>query len=271
MRPDDAASFQAPAELYDAHVGRYGPQLAAALIDAAALAPGDRVLDVGCGPGPLTRAVATRVGAENVAAVDPSEPFVAACRDRVPGADVRVARAEELPFADGAFDAVVSQLVLNFVADPAAGVAEMLRVTRPGGTVAASVWDYAEGMTLIRGFWDAAIELDPEHATPLDEGVRMPHCDEGGLARLFAAAGLEEIRSGSFIASADYASLDDLWRPIALGVGPTGAYAIALPEDRRDALRDALGRHLGQGEAPFTLGARAWWAAGRCPLHSAHS
>jgi SAM-dependent methyltransferase len=270
VKPDDAASFQAPAELYDAYVGRYGAQLAAALIDVAALAPGDHVLDVGCGPGPLTRAVAARVGAGSVAAVDPSEPFAAACRDRVPGADVRVARAEDLPFADETFDAVVSQLVINFVGDPDKGVAEMRRVTRPGGTVAASVWDYAEGMTLIRRFWDAAIELDPERAAPLDEGVRMAHCDEGGLARLFAAAGLEEVRGGSFIAHADYASLDDLWRPIGLGVGPTGAYATALPEDRRAALRDALGRHLGQGEAPFTLGARAWWAAGRCPLHSAN-
>jgi demethylmenaquinone methyltransferase / 2-methoxy-6-polyprenyl-1,4-benzoquinol methylase len=132
---DDVATFNAPADAYDAHIGRYGPALAAALLDVAEIPSGARALDVGCGPGALTTALAGRLGASRVAAVDPSEPFVAACHARVPRADVRTATAEALPFADASFGAVLSQLVVNFLADAPAGVAEMARVTAPGGRV----------------------------------------------------------------------------------------------------------------------------------------
>jgi SAM-dependent methyltransferase len=261
--PDDAATFLAPAELYDAHVGRYGAELAAGLIAAAGVPAEGRALDVGCGPGALTRVLAERLGPERVAAAEPSEPFATACAERIPGADVRVASAEDLPFADGTFDAVVSQLVVNFVPDQERAIAEMARVARPGGLVAASVWDYAGGMTLLRAFWDAALVVDPEGATPLDEGTRFPVCSEAGLRALWEGAGLREIRTGALTASASYDSLADLWRPLERGVGPSGAYAASLPADRRAALRDELGRRLGAGEAPFTLDARAWWVAGR--------
>jgi SAM-dependent methyltransferase len=261
--PDDAASFRAPAEAYDAHIGRYGAALAAALLDAAGVAAGARALDVGCGPGALTSALAQRLGAGAVAAVDQSEPFAAACRARVPGADVRTAGAEALPFADDSFDAVLSQLVVNFLADAARGVAEMARVARPGATVAACVWDYAEGMTLLRAFWDAAVALDPDGAAPLDEGVRMPHCSEEGLRALWTGAGLAEVRTGALVAGAAYDSLDDLWAPLERGVGPSGAYVVALPADARARLRAELGRRLGAADGPFELTARAWWVAGR--------
>ncbi len=138
-------TFQASAAIYDRHVGRYSPQLSAALIEAAGIDRRDRVLDVGCGPGGLTRALAELVGPESVAAVDPSEPFVDACRERVPGADVRLAAAEKLPFPDDRFDAVLSQLVVNFLSDPQAGLREMSRVARPNGVVVGCVWTTRRG------------------------------------------------------------------------------------------------------------------------------
>ena len=148
--------FEVATEAYDRLVGRYSPALARELIRFAGVGQGMRALDVGCGPGALTAELAERLGPAGVAAVDPSEPFAAACRSRVPGADVRVAGGEALPFEDDAFDATLSQLVVNFMADPPAGVREMARVTRPGGVVASCVWDYAGEMTLLRSFWDAA-------------------------------------------------------------------------------------------------------------------
>ena len=262
---DDVATFRAPADAYDAHVGRYGPALAAALLDAAEIRGGGRALDVGCGPGALTTALAGRLGAANVVAVDPSEPFVAACRARVPRADVRTATAEALPFADGAFDAVASQLVVNFIADAPAGVAEMARVTAPGGIVAACVWDYAEGMTLLRAFWDAAIALDPERAGALDEGARMAHCSPDALRALWEGAGLEDVATGALTVRAAYRSLADLWWPLERGVAPSGAYVTSLAPAAREALRAELGRRLGAGDAPFELTARAWYATGRTP------
>ena len=151
MSGDGARTFRvASPAAYDGHVGRYGTELARGLLGLAGLGGGDRVLDVGCGTGLLTAVVAAEVGADRVAAVDPSEAFVEACRQRVPGADVRVAAAEALPFEDGTFDCALSQLVVNFMGDAVAGVGEMRRVTRPGGTVAACVWDYAGEMTLLR-------------------------------------------------------------------------------------------------------------------------
>jgi SAM-dependent methyltransferase len=257
-----ADSFRAPAEAYDAHVGRYTPSLALELIGFAGVEPGVRALDVGCGPGALTAALAERLGAGNVAGADPSEPFAEACRARVPGAEVVVAAAESLPFADGAFGATLSQLVVNFMTDPEAGVREMVRVTASGGVVAACVWDYAGGMTLLRAFWDAAREVDPERAAAADEGVVMRFCREGELAELWRLAGLRDVRFARITAGAGYASFDDLWAPLPSGVGPSGAFCKSLDERRRAELRRAFRRRLGVAEGPFDLTARAWAAVG---------
>jgi SAM-dependent methyltransferase len=258
---EGAATFLVAAETYDRFVGRYAPSLSAALIDVAGVDPGTRVLDVGCGPGGLTRALAERVGAENVAAIDPSEPFAEACRTRVPGADVRVGSAEELPFANGSFDAVLSQLVVNFLSDAERGVGEMARVARADGTVAACVWDYADGMTMLRAFWDAALEVAPGAAAS-DEGTTMRYCRPEELADLWRTAGLGDVEVGELIASADYESFDDLWAPLPKGVGPAGAFCASLDPEHQESLRLAFSRRLGDPQGPFGLEARAWYAVG---------
>jgi SAM-dependent methyltransferase len=260
-----AETFRASADAYDRFVGRYGPGLATGLIDFAGVAPGMRTLDVGCGPGALAAVLVERLGAARVSAVDPSAPFVDACRARLPGVDVVEAGAEALPFADGAFDAALSQLVINFMPDGEAGVREMARVTRPAGVVAACVWDYGGEMTLLRAFWDAAREVDPDRAGAADEGVVMLWCADGELADLWRAAGLGSVRFGSLVASAKYADFDDLWSPLPTGVGPAGAFCKSLEDDQQAALRDALRRRLGVGDGPFELTARAWSVVGRVP------
>jgi SAM-dependent methyltransferase len=257
-----AETFRASAEAYDRHVGRYGPQLAEALVGFAGVEPGMRVLDVGCGPGALTAALAGRAGAPNVAAVDPSEPFAAACRARLPEVNVVVAAAEALPFADGTFAAVLSQLVVNFMQDARTGVREMARVTRPGGVMASCVWDYAGQMTLLRAFWDSARDVDPSRAAAADEGVVMRWCHEGELAELWSAAGLRDVRAGSLVVSATYRDFEDLWAPLPTGVAPSGAFCTSLDEDRRAVLHDAYRDRLGVGDGPFELSARAWAVAG---------
>ena len=258
-------TFRVSADAYDRFVGRYGPQLAAALTEFAGVEPGMQALDVGCGPGALTAALAERLGPAQVAAVEPSAPFADACRARVPGVEDLVAAAESLPFADGSFDAALSQLVVNFMHDAEAGVRELARVARPGGVVASCVWDYAGEMTLLRAFWDAALEVDPEGAAAVVEAATTRWCGEGQLAELWGAAGLEDVRAGSLVVSASYTGFEDLWSPLPTGIGPAGAYCKALDDDRRAALHDALRRRLGVGDAPFELTARAWAAAGTVP------
>jgi SAM-dependent methyltransferase len=256
-----AETFRVAAETYDRHVGRYAPALGSALIEFAGIGPGMRALDVGCGPGALTAQLAQRLGAANVSAAEPSEPFAEACRQRV-GVEVVSAPAEALPFEDGAFDAALSQLVVNFMGDARKGVAEMARVTRPGGVVASCVWDYAGEMTLLRAFWDAAREVDPERAAAVDEGVVMRWCGKGELGVLWQAAGLLDVRIDALVVSAAYADFDDLWAPLPTGIAPSGAFCKSLDPDSRAALRDAYRRRLGVGEGPFELSARAWAAVG---------
>ncbi len=248
--------FDVAAEAYDSFMGRYSVQLATGLADRAGIEPGQRVLDVGCGPGALTEELVRRVGAEAVAAVDPSEPFVEAVRARHPGVDVRLAPAEELPFADDAFDAALAQLVVHFMSDPIAGLAEMARVTRPGGVVAASVWDLAGGRAPISAFWNAAREL----AAKVDDESGRPGTRAGHLTELFEAAGLREVVETTLQASIEWATFEDWWQPYELGVGPAGAYVRSLDESQRAALRDRS-RDLLPG-APFTITAVAWVARG---------
>jgi SAM-dependent methyltransferase len=251
--------FQGPAEVYDRFVGRYSPALARALCEAAGVRPGQRALDVGCGSGALVATLAEILGAENVAGVDPSEPFVAAARARAPGAPIVVGSAESLPFADREFDTTLSQLVVNFLSDPEQGLREMVRVTRPGGVVAGCVWDYGGGMTMLRAFWDAASAVDPGAA---DEATTMRFARPDELLELWTGAGVVSVDVTRLDVEAAYEDFDDLWAPFPTGVGPAGAYTASLDGDAQVALRDELFRRLGEPSGPFTLSARAWCAVG---------
>jgi len=252
--------FEISRKAYDAFMGRYADRLAPRLIVFAGVQPGERVLDVGCGPGSLTEALGELVGPKNVAAVDPSEPFAAAAAERVPAADVRVGAAEALPWPADTFDVALSQLVVNFMSDADAGVAEMRRVVHPGGTVASCTWDYSGGMTMLRTFWDAALSLDS--GTP-DEGRTMRYNDPDALRELWLRAGLEGVETDALVVEASYQNFDDYWEPFTAGVGPAGAYTLSLDPDRRAALREEVRRRLGDPDGAFTLSAKAWAVKGR--------
>jgi SAM-dependent methyltransferase len=249
-------SFDVPAEAYDRFMGVHSRQLAPQLVDLAGLTKDDRVLDVGCGPGALATELVERVGAGSVAAVDPSESFVAAARLRHPGIDVRRAKAEALPYPDGAFDAALAQLVVHFMADPVAGLGEMARVTRPAGVVAASVWDHAGERSPLTVFWRAARELDVE--THDESG--LPGAREGHLVELFEASGLRDVEGAVHVARVEYASFDDWWEPFEFGIGPAGAALVALDPGRRERVREKC-REL-HPPAPFAVESCAWAARG---------
>jgi ubiquinone/menaquinone biosynthesis C-methylase UbiE len=251
-------SFTAPGDAYDRFMGRYSHELAPRLVAFAGIAERIRALDVGCGSGLLTSALADQLGASNVAAADPSEPLLAACVRRVPGADVRRAPAEELPWPDASFDAVLSQLVLNFVADADVAVVEMCRVTAPGGIVASCTWDYAGGMRMLRTFWDAAAELDPRAP---DES-RMRYTSEEELESLWERGGLDDVVTGPLDVEVAYDGFDDYWEPFTLGVGPAGAFCASLDPQQRQALREGCFNRLGQPAGAFSLTARAFAVRG---------
>jgi SAM-dependent methyltransferase len=256
---DGAATFRAPPDAYERYMGLWSRPLAATFADAAGVTAGDRALDVGCGTGALTLELAQRLGAEAVAAVDPAEPSVEACAAALPGADVRLGGAERLPFADGSFDISLCQLVVNFMTDPRAGVSEMGRVTRPGGSVAACTWDYREGMTMLRVFWDAAVAVDP--SAP-DEGKVMPFCTTGELQRLWQDVGFSDVQTDALVVERRYCDFDDFWEPFTYGVGPGGAYCSALGPEQREAVRNECFRLLREPAGDFVLSARAWFVRG---------
>ena len=249
-------SFHVPAEAYDSFMGRFSVPLAPGFAGFSAVAAGERVLDVGCGPGALTTVLVGALGPDRVAAVDPSEPLVAAARRRHPGVDVRLASAADLPFATAMFDRALAQLVVHLMPDPIAGIAEMARVTRPGGTVAACVWDHAGGGGPLAAFWEAAHGMDPY---VIDESG-LPGTGKGGLAALLDSAGLASVEDSELVVSVPFADFEDWWLPFTLGVGPAGQYVSELDEERRELLRVGCAALLPTGS--FTLTAKAWAARG---------
>jgi SAM-dependent methyltransferase len=238
-------------------MGRFSEPLADLFLASVDPRPPQRVLDVGCGPGALTSRLADRLGPGRVVAVDPSPPFVAAVRDRLPSVEVHEAPAEDLPLGDDTVDAALAQLVVHFMADPVRGLSEMVRVTRPGGVVAACVWDHAGGQGPLSLFWDAVHELDPDAPGESElAGTR-----DGHLGELLVAAGADDVGTGRLVVRVPFRDLEDWWEPFTLGVGPAGVHVAGLDDAGRAALRDACARRLPDG--PFELEATAWTATGR--------
>jgi SAM-dependent methyltransferase len=257
---DGARTFGVAGSAYDSFMGRYSIALADRFADAAGVQPGQTAVDVGCGPGALTGVLVERLGAGAVAACDPSPGFLADCEARLPGIECKPGRAESIPFETGRFDHAMAQLVLHFVSEPEQAAREMARVVRPGGVVSACVWDFAAGMEMLRGFWDAALAIDPDAP---DEARTLRFGRPGEIADLFASVGMGDIVESTLQVSSTYTSFDELWDSFLAGVGPAGSYAVALSDEDRRRLRAELFRRFGSPRGSFTLGAIARCAVAR--------
>lgn len=260
-RPPDRWERGSP---YEQYVGRWSRQVATGFLAWLDLPPGLRWVDVGCGTGALTEAILSHAAPATLVGIEPSEGFLEQARERLgQRAHLQRASADALPLADATADATVAGLVLNFLADTDAGLREMVRVTDDGGTVAAYVWDYAERMELMKHFWEVAAQLDPA-AAALDEGVRFPLCRPLALEGLFERAGLRQVTITGVEIPTVFDTFSAYWEPFLGGQGPAPAYAMSLPADRRQALRDALQARLPKRpDGSIALVARAWAVRGR--------
>ncbi len=250
---------------YESFMGRWSREVAPWFLGWLPSRPGAVWVDVGCGTGALAHTILTTQDPALVVCLDPSAAFLAAARVEDPRLVVAGADATALPLSDGTADRVVSALVLNFVSAPDAALHEIRRVATPGALVAAYVWDYVEGMQLLRAFWDAAVAEDPTAAT-LDEGVRFPVSRPDPLRALFSGAGLGDVDVTAFDVPMRFPDFDDLWRPFLGGQGPAPGYVASLPADRRERLRRRFQAVLpGAPEGPLDLTARAWGVRGTVP------
>ena len=262
MQPTGAAAFNVAGDLYDRYMGRYSKPLAVEFAAFAGITTARRVLDVGCGPGALTGELVRLVGASNVVACDPSSSFVADCSARNPGVEVQSGTAEQVPFDDDLVDAALADLVLHFVGDPPAAAAELGRVVRPGGTIAACVWDFDVGMEMLRMFWDAALQVDPEAP---DEAQVLRFGRLGELSGWLVAGGFTDIVETTLTVASTYTGFEELWAGFQDGIGPAGMYLKGLSGDDQQRVRAALFVRAGRPDGPFTLSAVARAARGRVP------
>lgn len=246
---------------YERFIGRWSRRVAPPFLAWLGVPAGRRWLDVGCGTGALCAAILDHCAPASVAGVEPSPGFLEAARENLAGrASLHEGSATAIPLRAGSVHAAVSGLVLNFVPDQTAALAEMARVTARGGTVAAYVWDYAGRMEILRRFWDAAVELDPA-AAELDEGARFPLCRPDVLERRFADAGLGDVEVKPIEITAGFESFDDYWQPFLGGQGPAPAYTLSLEESARTRLRERIRRRMPVArDGSFSLVARAWAA-----------
>jgi SAM-dependent methyltransferase len=257
----------AAGDLYEPYVGRWSRRVAKELLNWLAVPAGKDWLDVGCGTGALIQTIIETENPNSVIGIDPSPGFIEYAKARIasPRARFEVGDAQSLPIDTASLDVAVAGLVLNFVPQPPRAVAEMARVVRPGGIVAAYVWDYAGKMELMRYFWDAAVALDPG-VIELDEGRRFPICQPKPLAEMFAQAGLSEVEVRPIDVATDFRDFDDYWSPFLGGQGPAPGYALSLSDERRAALRETIRSKLpSTKDGSLHLIARAWAARGRKP------
>lgn len=251
------------ADAYEPFMGRWSRLLADAAIAWAAPDPGLRWLDVGCGTGALTDAIVRGAAPASAEGIDPAPSYVDAAQARLPEARFSVGDATDLPFDDVSFDRAAIGLVLNFVPDVQAALAEIARVLVPGGSLLAYLWDYGSGMQMLRSAWDAAIALDPT-ASEFDEAEHYTLCFDGALAAELERAGYTDVRSGSIEIPQPFANFDDYWLPFLGGQGPAPGYIATLDDQQREALRQKLFEmHLPSGDGPFVLSAKAWIVSGR--------
>jgi len=250
-------TFDVDAHAYHRFMGQYAEPLAVKFVDYADVREGLVALDVGCGPGALTAQLVRRLGAGCVAAIDPSPAFVAATRERLPDVDVRAGVAERLPFPDDHFDLALAQLVVHFMSEPVLGLHEVARVTRPGGMVAACVWDHAGGDGPLAAFWRAVRDLDPDE--PGESGLAGAR--KGHLALLCEQAGLDDVEADTLSVGVRFATFEEWWEPYTLGVGPAGAYVARLDGMQRERLRARCAHHL--PTPPFRIDASAWCVRAR--------
>ena len=246
------------------YVGRWSRLVGREFLRWLDVRPGSRWVDIGCGTGALTETILQTAEPSHVTGVDRSEGFIAFVREQVRDerAQFKVGDAQQLPLETATCEAAVSGLVLNFVPRPTEAMAEMVRVVRPGGTVAGYVWDYAGKMQFLRHFWDAAVALDPE-AAPLDEGPRFPLCQPEPLKQLFQNGGLEHVEVRGIEIPTVFKDFDDYWVPFLGGQGPAPGYAMSLSDDRRNALRERIRASLPFApDSSIPLVARAWAARG---------
>ena len=264
MEAQPGKDVWAAGNLYEPYVGRWSRLVAREFLEWLAVPPAQHWLDVGCGTGALSQAVAAQCAPASVTGIDPSAAFIEYARAHVQGlVHFQVGDAQVLPLEPASVDAAVCGLVLNFVPRPPAAVAEMARVTRRGGTVAAYVWDYAGRMELMRYFWDAAVELEPA-ARALDEGPRFPLCQPAALADLFTGAGLQRVEGRAIEVPTRFRDFDDFWSPFLGGQGPAPGYAMSLSEPQRAALRDLIRSRLPiAADGSIALVARAWAVRGQ--------
>ena len=250
----------AQSDAYERFMGRWSRQIAPQLVKVAAVGPNDSVLDIGSGTGALAFAVAEAAPSGRVTGVDPSSAYVRFAQSRASTDRIRfvVGDAQALEFSGASFDRTLSLLVMSFIPDPTKALREMIRVTRPGGVVAAAVWDYGDGMQMLRTFWDSAVALDSD-AAPRDER-NMPLSTRGSLAELWRTHGLQDVDEQALTIEMPFASFDDYWQPFLRGQGPAGVYTAGLAESARHALESRLREHL--GDTAFTLEARAWTVRG---------
>ena len=257
----------AQSHAYEPFMGRWSRRLAPLFVDFAGVQDGESVLDVGCGTGAVEAAILEARPKAHVTGLDAAPDYVAAARQRAlrRGARFVVGDAQALDFSDATFDRSVSLLAMNFVADPTRALAEQIRVTRPGGLIAAAVWDYGEGMQMLRAFWNEAVAAEPSAEARDERHSRL--CRHTQLSALWLSQGMLAVGERSLTIQQPFASFDDYWTPFLGGQGPAGAYVACLPAVKRDELRERLRTLLtaGAGEGAFTLTARAWAVKGYAP------